>query len=84
VTKEFSDFLKLYGVTGVFGDNYGGEWPKAEFAKNGINYELSELHKSDLYLNLANLPLRYGAAEPVLETRRADTRVVAGGEALIV
>ena len=52
VTKEFSDFLKLYGVTGVFGDNYAGEWPKAEFAKNGINYELSDLHKSDLYLNL--------------------------------
>jgi len=30
------------------------------------------------------LPLRYGAAEPVLETRRADARVIAGGEALIV
>ena len=27
---------------------------------------------------------RYGAAEPVLETRRADARVIAGGEALIV
>jgi hypothetical protein len=52
VTKEFREFLKLYGVTGVFGDNYGGEWPRAQFAKNGINYELSELHKSDLYLNL--------------------------------
>ena len=52
MTKEFSDFLKSYGISGVFGDNYGGEWPKAEFAKNGINYELSELHKSELYLNL--------------------------------
>jgi hypothetical protein len=52
VTKEISEFLKLYGVTGVFGDSYGGEWPRAEFAKNGIAYELSELHKSDLYLNL--------------------------------
>ena len=52
VTKEFSEFLKLYGITGVFGDNYGGEWPRTEFAKNGIVYELSELHKSDLYLNL--------------------------------
>src|SRR5262249_11767837 len=41
-----------YGVTGAFGDNYGGQWPTAEFAKNGIVYELSELHKSDLYLNL--------------------------------
>src|SRR5436190_23718777 len=30
------------------------------------------------------LPLRYGAAEPVLETRRAEARVVARGEALIV
>src|SRR5712691_10905043 len=30
------------------------------------------------------LPLRYGAAEPVLETSRADARVIAGGEALIV
>src|SRR5436189_519117 len=30
------------------------------------------------------LPLRYGAAEPVLETRRAEARVIAGGEALIV
>jgi hypothetical protein len=30
------------------------------------------------------LPLRSGAAEPVLETRRADARVIAGGEALIV
>ena len=30
------------------------------------------------------LPLRYGAAEPVVEPRRADTRVLAGGETLIV
>ncbi len=30
------------------------------------------------------LPLRYGAAEPVLETRRADARVIAGSEALII
>src|SRR5213594_2212861 len=30
------------------------------------------------------LPLRYGAAEPVPETRRAEARVIAGGEALIV
>src|SRR5207249_4003381 len=28
------------------------------------------------------LPVRYGAAEPVPETRRADTWVIAGGEAL--
>ena len=33
---------------------------------------------------LAPFPLMYGPAEPVLETRRADARVIAGGEALIV
>jgi hypothetical protein len=33
---------------------------------------------------LGGLPLRYGAAEPVLETRWADARDIAGGEALIV
>ena len=33
---------------------------------------------------LATLPLWYGAAEPVLETRRADARVLARGERLIV
>ena len=33
---------------------------------------------------LCDLPLRYGAAQPVLGTRRADARVIAGGEALIV
>src|SRR5262249_44690709 len=38
-----------------FGDNYGGEWPKAEVAKKGIAYELSELHKSDLYFNLISV-----------------------------
>lgn len=30
------------------------------------------------------LTLKYGAAEPVLETRRTDARVISGGEAVIV
>src|SRR5499433_4526218 len=30
VTRELSDLLKLYGINGIFGDNYGGEWPVAE------------------------------------------------------
>ena len=31
-----------------------------------------------------HLTLKYGATEPVIEMRRADARVVAGGEASIV
>jgi hypothetical protein len=62
VVKEYSGFLKAYGVTGVIGDNYGGVWPEAEFAKHGITYELSEKKKSDLYL----------ATIPVFTSRRIE------------
>jgi integrase len=62
VTREFSDFLKLYGINGIFGDSYGGEWPVAEFAKHGILYALSEKTKSELYLSLI----------PVLTSKRVE------------
>jgi hypothetical protein len=60
VVQEYSEFLKSYGLNIILGDNYGGEWPKAEFAKHGILYELSEKTKSELYL----------AAIPVFTSRR--------------
>src|SRR5215467_7570656 len=62
VVKEYSEFLKTYGALSVVGDSYGGEWPKAEFAKHGILYELSEKTKSELYL----------AAIPVFTSRRVE------------
>jgi hypothetical protein len=31
------------------GDRYAGEWPREQFRKSGINYEVSEKSKSDLY-----------------------------------
>lgn len=55
VVKEYSQILQAFGLSNVIGDNYGGEWPKAEFAKHGINYELCEKTKSELYL--ATIPL---------------------------
>src|SRR5215467_8097112 len=62
VVKEYSEFLKAYGALSVVGDSYGGEWPKAEFAKHSILYELSEKTKSELYL----------AAIPVFTSRRVE------------
>jgi hypothetical protein len=47
VVKDYSQILKAYGLSNALGDNYGGEWPKAEFAKHGITYELCEKAKSD-------------------------------------
>ena len=52
ITKESADLGKLYGCQHTVGDNYGGEWPKAEFAKHGVSYQLSEKNKSELYLAL--------------------------------
>jgi hypothetical protein len=50
VVKDYCDFMKCYRVNSVVGDAYGGEWPKAEFAKHSITYKLSEKTKSELYL----------------------------------
>ena len=52
VTAEIGELLKSYGVRNICGDNYAGEWPKAAFAKCGINYERCEKSKSELYLSL--------------------------------
>jgi hypothetical protein len=62
VVKDYSLVLKAYGLSNALGDNYGGEWPKAEFAKNGITYELCEKAKSELYL----------AAVPVFTSKRLE------------
>src|SRR5262249_2972161 len=62
VVKDYSQVLKAYGLSTALGDNYGGEWPKAEFAKHGMTYEPCEKAKSDLYL----------AAVPVFTSKRLE------------
>src|SRR5262245_41684354 len=49
VTDEFGELLKTYRVSNVTGDRYGGEWPREQFRKRGIDYKLAELTKSDFY-----------------------------------
>lgn len=49
---EFCETLKAYGITSVTGDRYGGEWPREQFRKNGVQYNLSEKVRSDLYRDL--------------------------------
>jgi hypothetical protein len=49
---EFCAFLKTYGVSRVTGDRYAGEWPREQFRKHGVEYDLSEKVKSDLYRDL--------------------------------
>lgn len=55
VTAEFASVCKSYRVTRVMGDRYAGEWPREQFRKYGINYEVADRSKSDIYRDL--LPL---------------------------
>ena len=62
VVTEFCATLKSYRVTKVTGDRYGGEWPREQFRKQGVVYELSEQPKSVLYQSML----------PLLNSRRID------------
>jgi hypothetical protein len=55
VVDDFAALLKSYRISKVVGDHYGGEFVKEPFRKHGINYELADRPKSDLYRDL--LPL---------------------------
>jgi len=55
VVSEFADLLKAYGVRKVVGDRWGGEFVREPFRSRGIQYELAEKPKSDIYRDL--LPL---------------------------
>lgn len=55
VVVDFADTLKAYRVSTVTGDRYGGEWPREQFRKQGIEYKVAEQARSDLYRD--GLPL---------------------------
>lgn len=47
--RDFADLLQRYGVTRVVGDRFAGEWPREQFRKHGIAYDVCPFAKSDLY-----------------------------------
>ena len=63
VVAEFVELLRTYNVRRVQGDRYGGEWPREQFRKLGVAYDVCEKPKSDLYkallpaLNSSNVAL---------------------------
>jgi len=52
VTEDFCALLKGYRISTVKGDRYGGEYPREQFRKHGIRYEISDKVKSDIYREL--------------------------------
>ena len=47
VVTEYAALLTDYEI--VIGDRYAGEWPREQFRKRGITYELARRPKSELY-----------------------------------
>lgn len=74
VVKEFCDLLKLYGVSSVTGDRYAGEWPREQFRKHGVAYEVSEKTKSDLYRDM--LPVLNSGRVVLLDDEKTVSQIV--------
>jgi hypothetical protein len=55
VSKEVVRHCQSFHINSVTGDAYGGEWPRDPLKKRGINYELSEMSRSELYLAFVSL-----------------------------
>ena len=74
VTEEYAELIKKYRCTKVYGDRYGGEWPREQFQKYGVNYEPAERTKSELYKDL--LPLLNSRAIDLLDNERLVSQLV--------
>jgi hypothetical protein len=87
-TTEFATLLKAYGVHKVTGDRYAGEWVREPFRRNGIEYLVSEVPKSDIYRDV--LPLFNAGRAQLLDNKRLinqlcslERRTARGGRDLI-
>jgi hypothetical protein len=72
VAEEYADIVKKYRCTKVYGDRYGGEWPREQFRKHGVNYEPSAKSKSEIYADL--MPLINSRAIDLLDHDRLVTQ----------
>ena len=52
IVAEYSNVLRTYNLHRVTGDRYAGRWPRDEFLRWGIRYEVSDLDRNGLYLEL--------------------------------
>lgn len=75
VVEEFTALLKTYRITKLRGDRYAGEWPREQFRKRGVNYELSDRSASEIYQ--AFLPLVNSRAIVLLDNDRIASQAVA-------
>jgi hypothetical protein len=72
--EDFSTLLKSYGIRAVTGDRYAGEWPREQFRKHGIAYDLSAKPKSDIYRDL--LPVLNSGQCELLDIPRLISQLI--------
>ncbi len=74
VVERFAETLKAYGVRRVTGDKYAGEWPREQFAKHGVTYEISDKSKTEIYA--AFLPILNSQSARLIEAPKLETQIV--------
>lgn len=74
VVEEFCAVLASYGLTHVTGDKYAGEWPKEQFRKRGITYQVSHPTRSEIYRDL--LPVLNSGKADLLDSDRLVSQLV--------
>jgi hypothetical protein len=62
VVQDFAGLLRSYRIGTVCGDRYAGEWPRERFRVHGIDYQVAERSKSEIYRELL----------PILNSGRAE------------
>jgi hypothetical protein len=77
VVAEFAATLRSYRVTKVSGDRYAGEWPREQFRKFGITYEVAAKPKSDLFRDL--LPMLNSRKVELLDHSKLISQLVGLG-----
>jgi hypothetical protein len=73
VTQDFASLLKTYKCRKVQGDRYGGEWPRERFKSHGVQYEVAEQPKSDIYRDL--LPALNSGKCELLDVQRLSLQL---------
>ena len=71
---EFCETLAAYKIGRVEGDRYAGEWPREQFRKRGVRYDVSDKTASQLFLEL--LPSVNACSVRLLEHRRLIDQLV--------
>jgi Terminase large subunit, ATPase domain len=64
VTKRYAALAQEYGLQGVVGDSYSGEWVVSAFRDAGIKYTRAEQPKSQLYLEALPFFMRQAISLP--------------------